>query len=55
MRKADKLPNQANMRLQHAPERPRYVPYISLTQFMRAQTREEWLMYLPVFERKLLD
>jgi len=51
VRKADKLPHQSNMRLQHPPERPRYIPYISLTQFMRAQTREEWLMYLPNFER----
>jgi 5-methylcytosine-specific restriction endonuclease McrA len=54
VRKADKLPHQANMRLQHPPERPRYVPYISLTQFMRAQSREEWQMYLPSFERKTL-
>ncbi|HET6644968.1 MAG TPA: HNH endonuclease [Fimbriimonadales bacterium] len=50
LRKADKLAHQANMKLKREPRRPRYVPYISLTSYLRAQSREEWLQYLPAFD-----
>ena len=50
LRKADKLHHHANMKLLREPRRPRYVPYISLTNYMRAQNREDWMQYLPVFD-----
>ncbi|MBA3725251.1 MAG: HNH endonuclease [Armatimonadetes bacterium] len=51
LRKADKLMhNLSSMKLSREPRRPRYVPYISLTSYMRAQRRDEWLQYLPAFE-----
>jgi 5-methylcytosine-specific restriction endonuclease McrA len=49
-RKADKPLSQSNMKLKREPRRPRYVPYISLTCYLKAQSREEWMQYLPVFE-----
>jgi 5-methylcytosine-specific restriction endonuclease McrA len=50
LRKADKLHSHANMKLTRQPRRPRYTPFISLSNYMRAQHREEWLQYLPRFE-----
>ena len=50
LRKADKPLHQANMKLSREPRRPRYIPYISLTNYLRAQSREEWMQYLPVFD-----
>lgn len=50
LKKGDKTPKQANMKLKNEPRRPRFVPYISLQQYVRAINREEWAYYLPVFE-----
>lgn len=50
LRKADKLLHQSHMKLMREPRRPRYIPYISLTNYLRAQSREEWMQYLPVFD-----
>lgn len=50
LKKADKTPQQAGMRLRSTPRRPHYVPYLSLQKYIRAIQREEWQFYLPVFE-----
>ena len=50
LKKGDKTPQQANMRLARRPRRPHYVPYLSLPVYLRARTHEEWGLYLPVFE-----
>ena len=50
LKKADKTPQQANMKLKKEPRRPKYVPYLSLQKYIRAIQREEWQFYLPVFE-----
>jgi len=50
LKKADKTPQQANMKLRSTPRRPHYVPYLSLQKYIRAIQREEWQFYLPVFE-----
>lgn len=50
LRKADKPLHQSNMKLARTPRRPKYVPYISLTNYLRAQRRDEWMQYLPIFE-----
>ena len=50
LKKADKTPQQANMKLKTEPRRPRFVPYLSLQKYIRAMEREEWQFYLPVFE-----
>ena len=38
------------MRLKKQPRRPKYIPYISLQNYMRARNREDWMLYLPVFK-----
>ncbi len=50
LKKGDKTPVQANMKLKKQPKRPNYVPYLSLQKYLKAMTREDWLFYLPVFE-----
>jgi 5-methylcytosine-specific restriction endonuclease McrA len=50
LKKGDKTPKQAGMKLKTTPRRPRFVPYISLQQYIKAVHREEWSFYLPVFE-----
>lgn len=50
LKKGDKTPQQAKMKLARKPRRPHYVPYLSLPIFLRAQHREEWRDFLPVFE-----
>ncbi len=50
LKKGDKTPKQANMKLRTTPRRPRFVPYISLQQYIKAVRCEEWAYYLPVFE-----
>ena len=49
LRKADKTPQQANMKLARKPKRPHFIPYLSLPTYLRATGREEWRDYLPVF------
>lgn len=50
LKKGDKTPAQANMKLARKPKRPHFVPYLSLPNYLRAQGRDDWRMYLPVFE-----
>ncbi len=50
LKKGDKTPKQANMKLKNDPRRPKFIPYISLQQYVKAVHREEWMYYLPVFE-----
>lgn len=55
LKKADKTPQQAHMRLARKPRRPHFVPYLSLPTYLRAQHREEWKDYLPIFEELLTE
>ena len=50
LKKADKTPQQAHMKLARKPRRPHFVPYLSLPLYLKAQGREDWQMFLPVFE-----
>lgn len=50
LKKGDKTPQQANMRLRSRPRRPHYVPYLSLPKYLRAVQRQDWQYYLPVFD-----
>ncbi len=50
LKKGDKTPVQAHMKLARQPKRPHYVPYLSLPLFLKAQSRDEWKDYLPFFE-----
>ncbi len=50
LKKGDKTPTQANMRLRTKPRRPHYVPYLSLPKYLRARQRTDWQFYLPIFE-----
>jgi 5-methylcytosine-specific restriction endonuclease McrA len=50
LKKGDKTPQQARMRLLRQPRRPHFIPYISLPAYLRARRREDWRDYLPVFE-----
>lgn len=50
LKKADKTPQQAHMKLARRPKRPHFVPYLSLPLYLRAQGRTEWRDFLPVFE-----
>lgn len=50
LKKGDKTPTQAKMKLKTNPRRPHFIPYISLPAYLKAVAREEWLFYLPIFE-----
>ena len=50
LKKADKTPQQANMRLKKTPRRPHYVPYLSLQKYIKAMSRDDWSFFLPVFD-----
>lgn len=49
LKKGDKTPEQAKMKLARSPKRPQYVPYLSLQKYIRAVKRDDWMLYLPVF------
>ncbi len=49
LKKADKTPQQANMRLMKKPRRPSFIPYLSLPTYLKAQGRDEWRDFLPYF------
>lgn len=51
LKKGDKTPQQANMKLKRQPKRPHYVPYLSLQKYIKAMHREDWHFYLPHFEQ----
>lgn len=50
LKKADKTPQQAHMKLARKPKRPHFVPYLSLPIYLKAQGRQEWRDFLPTFE-----
>jgi 5-methylcytosine-specific restriction endonuclease McrA len=50
LKKADKPPQQAHMKLALKPKRPHFVPYLALPTYLKAQNRTEWKDYLPFFE-----
>ena len=50
LKKGDKTPQQAHMKLARKPRRPHFVPYLSLPLYLKAQHREDWRMFLPVFD-----
>lgn len=50
LKKGDKTPQQANMKLRSKPKRPHYVPYLSLPKYLKAIQRQEWQCYLPIFD-----
>ncbi|MFN8219697.1 MAG: HNH endonuclease [Fimbriimonadales bacterium] len=50
LKKGDKTPAQASMRLARRPKRPHFIPYLSLPNYLKAQNNEDWRMYLPVFD-----
>ena len=55
LKKADKTPQQANMKLTRKPKRPDFIPYLSLPLYLKAQGRDDWRMYLPIFEEFSLE
>jgi len=50
LKKADKTPQQAHMKLARKPRRPHFIPYLSLPLYLKAQGRDDWRMFLPQFE-----
>ncbi|MCE9557580.1 MAG: HNH endonuclease [Armatimonadetes bacterium] len=50
LKKGDKTPQQARMKLLSTPRRPHFIPYISLPAYLKAVDNEDWAFYLPVFE-----
>jgi 5-methylcytosine-specific restriction endonuclease McrA len=50
LKKADKTPKQANMKLKTTPRRPKFIPYLALPQYIKAIERGEWTPYLPIFD-----
>ncbi len=50
LKKADKTPQQAHMKLARKPKRPHFVPYLSLPLYLRAQGRNDWRDFLPIYE-----
>ncbi len=53
LKKGDKTPVQARMKLARRPKRPHFIPYLSLPLYLRAQSRADWSLYLPVFDEVL--
>jgi len=50
LKKGDKTPQQAHMKLFRRPKRPHFIPYLSLPVYLKARARDEWRMFLPIFE-----
>ncbi|MBX3118717.1 MAG: HNH endonuclease [Fimbriimonadaceae bacterium] len=50
LKKGDKTPQQAGMRLAKKPKRPHFIPYLSLPVYLQARNRQEWQDYLPIFD-----
>jgi hypothetical protein len=55
LKKGDKTPQQAHMKLARKPKRPHFVPYLSLPVYLRAKGRDDWDMFLPVFDEFVLE
>lgn len=50
LKKGDKTPQQARMKLKTVPRRPHFIPYISLPAYLKAISKDQWSFYLPAFE-----
>lgn len=50
LKKGDKTPQQAHMRLARKPKRPHFIPYLSLPTYLKAKGRGDWEIYLPIFD-----
>jgi 5-methylcytosine-specific restriction endonuclease McrA len=50
LKKGDRTPEQAKMKLSRRPRRPQYIPYLSLQKYIRAVRRDDWTLFLPVFD-----
>lgn len=55
LKKGDKTPQQANMKLRKQPRRPNFIPYLALPLYLRARNRDDWTLYLPVFDEFVRD
>lgn len=55
LKKGDKTPQQAHMKLLRKPKRPHFVPYLSLPLYLKAQGQEAWRDYLPVFDEFIYE
>ncbi|MEZ0327013.1 MAG: HNH endonuclease [Fimbriimonas sp.] len=55
LKKADKTPQQANMKLARKPRRPQFVPYISLPTYLKARDKGDWKLFLPEFDEFPLE
>jgi 5-methylcytosine-specific restriction endonuclease McrA len=55
LKKADKTPQQAQMKLARKPRRPHFVPYLSLPVYLKARERGDWDFFLPEFEEFKLE
>jgi 5-methylcytosine-specific restriction endonuclease McrA len=50
LKKGDKTPAQAHMKLARKPKRPHFIPYLSLPLYLKAQGHDDWRDFLPYFE-----
>jgi 5-methylcytosine-specific restriction endonuclease McrA len=55
LKKGDKTPKQANMSLKRHPRRPNFIPYLALPTYLRARHRDEWSVYLPIFDEFAME
>ncbi len=55
LKKGDRTPQQAHMRLLKRPKRPHFVPYLSLPVYLRARGNQDWHIYLPIFDEFHLE
>lgn len=55
LKKGDKTPSQAHMKLTSKPKRPHFIPYLSLPVYLKARVQVDWRIYLPVFEEFVGD
>ncbi len=50
LKKGDKTPQQAQMKLARRPKRPHFVPYLSLPVYLQARRRDDWGLFLPQYD-----
>lgn len=55
LKKGSRLPEEVGMNLRSVPRRPKYIPYLSLQQYIKAIRREDWQYYLPIFEEFAIE
>jgi 5-methylcytosine-specific restriction endonuclease McrA len=55
LKKGDKTPQQAHMKLYRRPKRPHFIPYLSLPQYLRARGEQTWRDYLPIFDEFIFE